>query len=182
MPESKATTASNAEPQSTQHPSPLGTLWSSWTQNGLFRLSWQAPGHEYPISTATLADQNASILDALLNDYFQGKKVTWNDIMLDRSGWTPFMERVYQHCQAIPYGNTVTYKELATLAGNAKASRAVGAAMSRNRVLLVIPCHRVITTDGQLRGYSAKGGINTKHRLLELERLGHWPQDLFANE
>jgi methylated-DNA-[protein]-cysteine S-methyltransferase len=122
------------------------------------------------------------MLDTRLQDYFEGKNVSWHDIVLDPTGWTPFTQRVYAHCLEIPFGNTITYKELAGLAGNERASRAVGAAMSRNRILLIIPCHRVVSTSGNLQGYSAKGGISTKHLLLELERQGQWPHNLFDKE
>ena len=75
----------------------------------------------------------------------------------------------------------MTYKQLAKLAGNEKASRAVGAAMSRNRILLVIPCHRVIAAGGGLRGFSAPGGLATKRLLLQLEREGSLSEDQLAD-
>ena len=163
-----------------QHPSPLGSLCSTWTAIGLFRLSWQTPSHDRSCQETLLPNHQASVLDTLLHDYFCGHKVSWHELVIDPTGWTSFTQRVYRHCLEIPYGSTITYKQLATLAGNERASRAVGAAMSRNRVLLVIPCHRVVSASGSLQGYSAKGGISTKRLLLELERQGHWPQNLFA--
>ncbi|MCL4165073.1 UNVERIFIED_CONTAM: hypothetical protein GTU68_055700 [Idotea baltica] len=89
------------------------------------------------------------------------------------------MQRVYQCCRQIQPGDTMTYKQLAAAAGNEKASRAVGAAMSRNRILLVIPCHRVLAANGQLRGFSAPGGLATKQSLLDLENCVE-SQPLFA--
>lgn len=163
-----------------QHASPLGPLWSTWTKHGLFQLNWQTPPSNHTQRETQVPNNQAESLDALLHDYFQGQKVAWHELVLDPTDWTPFTQRVYRHCLEIPFGSTVTYKQLAALAGNEKASRAVGAAMSRNRILLVIPCHRVVSASGNLQGYSAKGGISTKHLLLELERQGHWPQDLFA--
>ena len=162
-----------------QHPSPLGPLWSHWTTKGLQQLNWQAPSSDHSERGTPGPGTQADMLDALLHGYFTGKKVSWHNLMLDRTGWTTFTKHVYEYCIEIPIGKTITYKELATLAGNDKASRAVGAAMSRNRILLVVPCHRVVSTTGNLQGYSAKGGISTKHLLLELERQGRWPQDLF---
>ena len=163
-----------------QHPSPLGSLWSTWTTQGLFQLSWQTPPHDRSRQETLHSCHQASVLDRLLHDYFQGRKVSWHELVLDPTGWTSFTQRVYRHCLDIPYGSTITYKQLAAMAGNERASRAVGAAMSRNRILLVIPCHRVVSASGNLQGYSAKGDISTKRLLLELERQGHWSQDLFA--
>lgn len=165
-----------------QHASPLGSLWSTWTANGLFQLSWQIPPHDPWCQKTLPPNHQASLLDRLLHDYFQGHNAPWHELVLDPTGWTSFTRRVYRHCLEIPHGSTITYKQLAALAGNERASRAVGAAMSRNRVLLVIPCHRVVSASGNLQGYSARGGISTKRQLLELERQGHWPQDLFATE
>ena len=165
-----------------QHSSPLGPLWSHWTTKGLQQLNWQAPSIQHPQRDTLVPNAQVDMLDTLLQDYFTGKSISWHDLVLDRTGWTPFLKQVYRHCLEIPFANTITYKELATLAGNEKASRAVGAAMSRNRILLVIPCHRVISTTGKLQGYSAQGGISTKHLLLELERQGRWPLELFGKQ
>jgi len=100
--------------------------------------------------------------------------VTGGDVFLgvvvDPTGWTTFRHRVYQQCRKIPAGSTCTYQQLAAMAGSPKASRAVGAAMASNRVPLVIPCHRVVSAGGDLRGFSAPGGLETKRMLLQLER------------
>jgi len=182
MPRSKASKSCSGNVLITQHASPLGPLWAHWTTKGLHQLSWQTPASDHVQQVPSVHTKQSSMLDTLLQDYFKGKNVPWHDIVLDPTGWTPFTERVYEHCLKIPFGNTITYKELAGLAGSERASRAVGAAMSRNRILLIIPCHRVVSTSGNLQGYSAKGGINTKHLLLELERQGQWPHNLFDKE
>lgn len=161
-----------------QHSSPLGPLWSHWTSRGLQQLNWKKPTLGHTQHGTQVPNKLANKLDALLQNYFEGNKVQWHDIPLDHTTWTPFTRRVYGNCLNIPFGSTVTYKALAKLAGNEQASRAVGAAMSRNQVLLVVPCHRVVSTSGKLQGYSAEGGINTKHLLLELERHGQLPQRL----
>ena len=80
---------------------------------------------------------------------------------------TDFMRRVWQALAAIPYGETVSYKELAKAAGSPQASRAVGQANNRNPIPIFIPCHRVIGANGKLVGY--RGGMNLKRKLLELE-------------
>jgi methylated-DNA-[protein]-cysteine S-methyltransferase len=81
---------------------------------------------------------------------------------------TPFMQRVWQILRTIPYGTTLTYRDVAVAAGNPLATRAVGMANNRNPVPIFIPCHRVIGSNGALVGY--RGGLGLKKRLLELER------------
>jgi methylated-DNA-[protein]-cysteine S-methyltransferase len=81
---------------------------------------------------------------------------------------TEFQNKVWQALCRIPYGETRTYKEIATEIGNPKASRAVGMANSRNPILIVVPCHRVVGTGGKLFGYA--GGLDMKSELLKLEK------------
>ena len=81
---------------------------------------------------------------------------------------TPFMQRVWKILRTIPYGTTLTYRDIAAAAGNHLAARAVGMANNRNPVPIFIPCHRVIGSNGALVGY--RGGLGLKKRLLELER------------
>lgn len=166
-----------------EHRSPIGTLWSTWTQHGLFSLSWNEPT---PIPTLTSNEHavrgQAKNLDQLLDVYFRTGTVCFDEVVIDPTGWSDFAANVYRCCRAIESGTTVTYKRLAMRVGNERASRAVGAAMSRNRVLLVIPCHRVLSGQGELRGFSARGGLTTKRQLLDLERKGCWSEDLFSGE
>ena len=88
-------------------------------------------------------------------------------------GWrkesTPFQRRVYEAVLAIPRGQTRTYAWVAKKIGKPKAARAVGQALKRNRWAPRIPCHRVIASDGSLGGYSARGGLTRKRKLLRLE-------------
>jgi methylated-DNA-[protein]-cysteine S-methyltransferase len=90
-------------------------------------------------------------------------------IPLDLSGQGPFCRRVYELTRAIPAGETVTYGELAALAGEPAAARAVGQAMARNPFPLIVPCHRVMAAHGGAGGFSARGGVATKFRLLRIE-------------
>jgi len=101
-----------------------------------------------------------------LRENLAGKRYTF-DIPLSPSG-TEFMLRVWKELQAIPYGKTRTYREVAERTGNARASRAVGNACNRNPIPILIPCHRVVGSDGKLTGY--RGGLETKGRLLEWEK------------
>ena len=163
-----------------KHSSPLGLLWSTWTEYGLYRLNWNPPD---PLPLAVQCNEaRAQDLQKRLHHYFRTGADSFQDVVLDSSGWSKFAVNVYQRCRDVESGTTATYKQIAQQIGNENASRAVGGAMSRNRILLVIPCHRVISDRGQLRGFSALGGLATKQQLLDLEREGKWPQTLFSSE
>ncbi|MCS7467589.1 methylated-DNA--[protein]-cysteine S-methyltransferase [Stieleria sp. ICT_E10.1] len=155
------------------HWTALGTMVSTWTAAGLYSLRWQErPGlHQGPGADDGPGDVDARVedLDQRLREYFTTGHADFDAIEVDTQGWTPFTKQVYRCCRAIAPGTTITYQELARRAGNKAASRAVGAAMARNRILLVIPCHRVVSTGGGLRGFSAPGGLQTKQFLLDLE-------------
>lgn len=101
-----------------------------------------------------------------LEEYFALKRRAF-DLPLDLRG-TPFQVRVWQELLKIPYGSTVSYGEIARRVGNPRASRAVGAAVGRNPVPIVVPCHRVLGWTGALVGFG--GGLTIKEQLLELER------------
>lgn len=103
-----------------------------------------------------------------LDEYFAGDRVEF-DLPLAFRG-TPFQETVWRALLQIPYGETTTYRELAESLGRPTASRAVGLANGRNPISIVVPCHRVLGSDGTLTGYAA--GVECKRRLLELERTG----------
>jgi methylated-DNA-[protein]-cysteine S-methyltransferase len=101
-----------------------------------------------------------------LKEYFDGKRHKFN-LPLAPEG-TDFMKRVWKALLTIPYGETRSYKEVAMMTGNVKACRAVGMANNRNPISIIIPCHRVIGTNGDLVGYGS--GLDKKTYLLELER------------
>lgn len=116
--------------------------------------------------------EDRSALPAFQRDvraYFEGRKVEF-DVMLDEGRVSDFRHRVLRACRAIESGSTASYGELARRAGRPGASRAVGTIMARNRMPIVIPCHRVVRSDGSLGGFSSPGGLDEKQRLLELER------------
>lgn len=101
-----------------------------------------------------------------LNEYFEGKRKEF-DLPLNIEG-TPFQIKVWQALQKIPYGQTRSYKEIAEAINSPKAYRAVGMANNRNRIMIVIPCHRVIGSNNNLVGYA--GGLKMKEMLLSLEK------------
>lgn len=108
-------------------------------------------------------------LVARLQAYAAGKPDDFADVPLDPATATEFRRRVLDCCRQIPYGETLTYGQLAALAGSPAAARAVGNCMAANRIPLVIPCHRVVPSAGQFGGYSAASGTAMKRRLLAME-------------
>ncbi len=102
--------------------------------------------------------------------YFRGEKIDFN-LPLDMSLGTPFMRRVWEATRLIPYGETRSYAWVARMAGSPRAFRAVGMALARNPLPLLVPCHRVIGSDGSLRGFTAPGGVKLKMKLLEHEGI-----------
>ncbi len=102
-----------------------------------------------------------------LSAYFTGTPSAIDDLPV-KTGGTPFQQTVWQALRKIPHGTTVTYRELAAAAGRPHAIRAAGAANGANAISLVIPCHRVIGSDGSLTGYA--GGLKRKQWLLAHER------------
>jgi methylated-DNA-[protein]-cysteine S-methyltransferase len=99
--------------------------------------------------------------------FFAGKPCQFGDVELDLDGFTPFQRALAEALRSIPYGETVTYGELAALAGSPGAARAAGTFCAGNRFPLVIPCHRVVAADG-IGGFGPLG-VDYKRRLLELE-------------
>jgi methylated-DNA-[protein]-cysteine S-methyltransferase len=103
-----------------------------------------------------------------IKDYLNGKRTDF-EIPLDLSSLTNFQRQVLLATLQIPRGQIVTYGEIARRIGNPKSMRAVGQALGRNPIPIVIPCHRVIASNGSLGGYSGGGGLETKAKLLQLE-------------
>lgn len=116
------------------------------------------------------AQENSSELLAetarQLDEYFAGRRQDFRLPLAPRG--TDFQLKVWSALQQIPYGQTASYKDIATQIGNAKACRAVGMANHHNPIGIIIPCHRVIGSSGKLTGYA--GGLDKKRRLLELEQ------------
>jgi methylated-DNA-[protein]-cysteine S-methyltransferase len=100
-----------------------------------------------------------------VRDFLDGKRKSF-DLVLAAEG-TPFQQRVWQEIARIPFGETLSYAQLAARAGAPGSARAAGAATGRNPHSIVVPCHRVVGTDGSLTGYA--GGLERKTRLLEIE-------------
>jgi methylated-DNA-[protein]-cysteine S-methyltransferase len=101
-----------------------------------------------------------------LDEYFHGERRGF-DLSLDLRGLPPFTVAVLRELARVPYGETTTYGTLAGQVGHPRAARAVGTVMNRNRIPIVLPCHRVVGSTGDLTGYA--GGLEVKQALLELE-------------
>jgi methylated-DNA-[protein]-cysteine S-methyltransferase len=145
---------------STQFPTTVGPLTLEGDDHAVTRIGFGAP-------TAPQGDSPAVAAAAIqLEQYFAGERTEFElDVELEG---TPFERRVWKELRAIPYGETATYAEIARRIGRPGASRAVGRANARNPVAVVVPCHRVIGSDGSLTGYA--GGMEMKRALLDLER------------
>lgn len=146
--------------------SPIGPL--RLTSNGTALVSLVA--HVSDASPGGTVERDALLEEACaqLEAYFDDR-LTRFDVPLAPAG-TEFQRRVWDALRAIPFGETTTYSELAGITGNRRAVRAVGAASSRNPIMIITPCHRVVGTDGSLTGFSA--GIERKRWLLEHEARG----------
>jgi len=117
------------------------------------------------------SQENAGLLPKLaeaLYAHFEGQPTRFN-VRLDLGAVTGFRRRVLQACRRIPRGRTATYADLARAVGSPKAARAVGSALAGNPLPLVVPCHRVVRSDGALGGFSSPQGVQQKRRLLQLE-------------
>ena len=128
------------------------------------RLAMRFPGAHEGSAPPTVAEAIDLIVRML-----DGEKADLSDIPLDLFGTTDFEDRVYAAARRIPCGEVRTYGELAEAIGEPGAARAVGAALGRNPVPIVIPCHRVLGGHGKSGGFSAPGGTVTKFRMLEIE-------------
>jgi methylated-DNA-[protein]-cysteine S-methyltransferase len=153
--------------------SPLGMLYVGFGAQGLrnvaFRVSQAgfmsqldplARTERNPVAVAPVIEQ--------LHAYFAGARL-WFDLPVDLGRLTPFQQSVLQTIRVIPVGAVWTYGQVARSLGRPKASRAVGQALGRNPVPIVVPCHRVVASGGRLGGYSAGGGLESKRYLLGLE-------------
>jgi len=146
--------------------SPCGPVCLVGTEQGLVRVDFQ--DGDRSIQPDPSWQEDTGVLDRArrqLQEYFQGQRRQF-ELSLTPLG-TPFQHRVWQALQGIPFGTTLTYGALAQRLGLPGGARAMGHANARNPLAIVIPCHRLIGSDGQLRGYA--GGIALKQRLLQLE-------------
>jgi methylated-DNA-[protein]-cysteine S-methyltransferase len=147
--------------------SPIGALLIAGDDQAVRRIEFPKNGKAGKPEAEWRESSRGPVGEAVrqLREYFAGKRSDF-DLPLAPEG-TPFQCEVWRRLQEIPYGETISYGELAKRVGNPKASRAVGAANGQNPIPIVIPCHRVIGSNGKLTGFG--GGLPTKEALLALE-------------
>ena len=152
---------------STTYKSPVGMLSIAASDKGIMAVSFEKKPHPLPLSKGE-GRTHISKCVKQLDEYFSGKRKNF-ELEFDLHG-TDFQKKVWKQLTKIPYGKTVSYGYIANKAGNAKASRAVGNANNKNCIAIVIPCHRVIGSNGKMVGYA--GGLNKKEWLLKFEKDG----------
>jgi methylated-DNA-[protein]-cysteine S-methyltransferase len=149
-------------------PSPIGELLLAGDDQGLKFIGFpKGKGQVQPQDAWLLNPDCFENAESQLKEYFAGERTTFDFAMVPTG--TSFQLQVLEALQSIPAGETRTYLDIAQQIGNPKAVRAVGAANGRNPLPIVIPCHRVIGSDGSLTGFG--GGVETKLFLLELEGI-----------
>lgn len=149
-------------------PSPIGDLLLTATDEGLTGVHMVPHVDRADLTDAVRDDGDAVLTETgrQLDEYFAGERTDF-ELPLAPAG-TEFQRQVWDGLCAIPYGETISYGELAQRIGRPNAQRAVGLANGRNPIAVVVPCHRVIGADGSLTGYG--GGLDRKQLLLGLER------------
>jgi O-6-methylguanine DNA methyltransferase len=152
--------------------SPIGTFWAAATERGLFHVEFPRPEVEFLGSLKRRIDVEAvhdpgklSVLRGMLEAYFNGEHVAFK-LPLDLRG-TDFQKAVWRATYGIPYGRLSSYGRLAAAVGKPRAARAVGNAMGANQLVIVVPCHRVVRSDGSLGGFGDRPEL--KRYLLSVE-------------
>lgn len=146
--------------------SEIGPLYLVASEKFLHGIFWRDQG----LAKEQKDSAASKILDKTekqIREYLAGHRITF-DIPLKLEG-TDFQKRVWAELEKIPYGQTKSYKQIASALNDPKACRAVGTANGRNPISLIVPCHRVINEGGKLGGYA--GGLNIKEHLLSLEKM-----------
>lgn len=156
-------------------PTPLGIFWMGMSENGLAAVEWDDSKADFDryltkrLKRPVIADPaRAAAALRELDEYLRGDRRAFS-FSIDWNLLRPFQRQVLELVFAIPRGETRTYSEIAHQLRRPRAARAVGRANATNPMPIVIPCHRVIGTDGKLHGYGGGEGLKTKAWLLQLE-------------
>lgn len=147
----------------------IGYCGVAWSERGITRLTLPGASGRSASPRARIPPRLLPVISKV-RLHLSGKPQDLAGARLDLAGVPAFHRRVYLAARAIPPGRTLSYGELAARVGSPRASRAVGQAMARNPFGLLVPCHRVVGARDRLVGFSARGGIRTKARLLDLEK------------
>ena len=158
---------------------PIGLCGLAWGERGLVgaQLPEAAPGaawdrlrRRYPDAMETPPPPVVQRTIDRINDLLAGGRDDLTDVELDLDGVSAFNRRVYEIARAIPPGETSTYGQIAKAMNEPGAARAIGKALGENPWPIIVPCHRVLATGGRSGGFSAPGGVETKARMLTIER------------
>ena len=173
-------TTASALPRMFAFPTDLGWFALAASGGQLVRLTFGhpsaaaavaalAPSGEWVATERRDLDPAIADLVGRLERYAAGEQVSFADVEIDLSHLTSFQQRVVRECRKIARGRTRTYGELARAVGAPGAARAVGSVMAKNRLPIIVPCHRVVGASGSLGGFSAPSGLSMKQRMLALE-------------
>jgi methylated-DNA-[protein]-cysteine S-methyltransferase len=157
----------------------IGACGVAWSERGVTRLQFpqadrSATAQRLGRSGRLEAPPPPAISQVIadVQRYLAGGHVDFSSVRLDLADVGPFEQKIYEATRSVGWGETATYGALARQAGAPDAARAVGRAMSRNPVVIIIPCHRILASGNRMGGFSAFGGTAVKERLLSLEGVG----------
>jgi methylated-DNA-[protein]-cysteine S-methyltransferase len=151
--------------------SPIGRIEVTADEGAITSLSIERQGH---LPWEEVPERTSDVLEAArvqLDEYFRGERAEF-DLPLRLVG-TPFQRQVWQLLGEVPFGDVLSYGEIGRSTGRPTAGRAVGGAVGANPVPIIVPCHRVLASDGRITGYSGGNGIPTKVWLLDHEGIPH---------
>ena len=181
FPAAKATIFICMEPQKQYQYAIFRTQWGWFGilggEQGLVR-TYLPVAHKEGVQSRLLSDfpgaerakKAFSVLQKLIEDYYEGSAVDFGGVEICLDGLSEFQQTVFTALRTISYGNTISYNKLAKLANSPRAARAIGTIMAQNPLPLIVPCHRVIKADSTPGQFSSSGGTKTKIRMLELEK------------
>jgi methylated-DNA-[protein]-cysteine S-methyltransferase len=156
---------------------PFGFCAIAWSEQGVTRFQLPECDKQSLMDRMGSASQERQddlprrieVVVAKVERYFNGERVEFSDAPLDLRARRPFDMAVYEATRAVAWGEIATYGEIARKAGSPLAARAVGHALSRNPIAIIIPCHRILAAGAKIGGFSAFGGVAVKEQLLGLE-------------
>jgi methylated-DNA-[protein]-cysteine S-methyltransferase len=156
----------------------IGTMGLGWTEAGVVRFSLPSSDPEstrtWMSRDAKLAEPDPALAERIVA-YGEGDRIEFDDVPLDLTNEPDFHRQVYDDILKFNWGETTTYGDIARRLGDLTLSRAVGQALGRNPIPLIIPCHRVLAAGNKQGGFSAPGGVTSKLRMLALEGVAVGP-------
>ncbi|NRA64017.1 MAG: MGMT family protein [Pseudobacteriovorax sp.] len=150
----------------------LDRLRQELVDEGYYPFEWNKETPEFPSWVDHLVE--------LIQRYFRGLLThpDFSFVPLNKTSWSRFQNLVYKALHEVPYGMTMTYRELADKIGSPGAARAVGTCMAKNKFPLIMPCHRIIKSDGKIGNFTADGSVQLKQAMLSIESSGFATDDI----